>query len=44
VIRHREGGAFVERALHIVDGVVQSGDTAAATPEPTPPAAFRPAA
>jgi HD-GYP domain-containing protein (c-di-GMP phosphodiesterase class II) len=30
VIRHREGGAFVERALHIVDGVVQDGDAAAA--------------
>jgi len=30
VIRHRDGGAFVERALHVVDGVVQNGDTAAA--------------
>ena len=30
VIRHREGGAFVETALHIVDGVVQTGDAAAA--------------
>jgi hypothetical protein len=30
VIRHRDGGTFVERALHIVDGVVQSDDTAAA--------------
>jgi HD-GYP domain-containing protein (c-di-GMP phosphodiesterase class II) len=30
VVRHREGGAFVERALHIVDGVVQSGNAAAA--------------
>jgi hypothetical protein len=47
VIRYREGGAFVEAALHIVDGVVQAGSPAAApaaTPEPTPPAAFRPAA
>ena len=40
VIRYREGAGFVEAALHIVDGVVLTGDTAgAATPEPTPPAA-----
>jgi hypothetical protein len=45
VIRYREGGAFAEAALHIVDGVVQAGtSTAAGSPEPTPPAAFRPAA
>ncbi len=45
VIRYREGASFVEAALHIVDGVVQpAGAAAAATPEPTPPAAFRPAA
>ena len=45
VIRYRDGGTFVETALHIVDGVVQTGNAgAAATPEPTPPAAFRPAA
>ena len=31
--------------MHVVDGVVQTGGApAAATPEPTPPAAFRPAA
>src|SRR6201999_4009187 len=30
VIRHREGGAFVEAALHIVDGLAQPGDAAAA--------------
>jgi HD-GYP domain-containing protein (c-di-GMP phosphodiesterase class II) len=51
VVRYREGGTFVEAALHIVDGVVQTGNAAAAppsaaaaTPEPAPPAAFRPAA
>jgi HD-GYP domain-containing protein (c-di-GMP phosphodiesterase class II) len=45
VIRYREGGTFVEAALHIVDGVVQPRDgAAAAAPEPMPPAAFRPAA
>jgi HD-GYP domain-containing protein (c-di-GMP phosphodiesterase class II) len=45
VIRYREGATFVETALHIVDGVVQTGSAApAAAPEPTPPAAFRPAA
>jgi hypothetical protein len=27
VVRYREGGVFTEAALHIVDGVVQTGDT-----------------
>jgi HD-GYP domain-containing protein (c-di-GMP phosphodiesterase class II) len=45
VIRYREGGAFVQAALRIVDGVVQTGNAAAASAtEPTPRAAFRPAA
>jgi hypothetical protein len=48
VVRYREGSAFTEVARHIVDGVVQTCDAAAA-PEPTPlptsqPAAWRPAA
>jgi hypothetical protein len=30
VIRYRQGGTFVEAALHIVDGVVQPDDAAAA--------------
>jgi hypothetical protein len=45
VIRYREGGVFVEAALHIVDGVVQPHLAAASPkPAPAPPAAFRPAA
>jgi HD-GYP domain-containing protein (c-di-GMP phosphodiesterase class II) len=45
VVRYREGGLFTEAALHIVDGVVQTG---AAMPrpaaEPAATAAWRPAA
>ncbi len=40
VIRYREGAAFVEAALHIVDGVVQTADTSpAAATGPTAQAA-----
>ena len=39
MVRYREGGAFTEAALHIVDGVVQTGDGAPAPAGgPTPPA------
>jgi HD-GYP domain-containing protein (c-di-GMP phosphodiesterase class II) len=47
VIRCRQSGAFTEVALHIVDGVVQTGGAAPAEPTPLPtgqPAAWRPAA
>jgi HD-GYP domain-containing protein (c-di-GMP phosphodiesterase class II) len=45
VVRFREGGVFTEAALHIVDGVVQTGATVPLPAvAPAAPAAWRPAA
>jgi HD-GYP domain-containing protein (c-di-GMP phosphodiesterase class II) len=45
VVRYREGGLFTEAALHIVDGVVQTGVTVPLpAAEPAPATAWRPAA